>query len=104
MSQPSFEEDFLFHNSPKKQTWCHKYTPTLQKAMGHSSINVSLAYLRGLDAAELKEVDMPLVYYWLQLFVKLGLVCVQEFLSLKLQQFVTLLTSQALRSWLKEDA
>ena len=31
----------------------------LQKAMGHSSINVSLAYLRGLEIAELKEEDMP---------------------------------------------
>ena len=29
--------------------------------MGNSSIDVSLAYLRGLDAAELKEEDMPLV-------------------------------------------
>jgi integrase len=32
---------------------------TLQKAMGHSSINVSLTYLRGLEVAELKEEDMP---------------------------------------------
>jgi len=31
----------------------------LQKAMGHSSINVSLAYLRGLEIPELKEEDMP---------------------------------------------
>ena len=31
----------------------------LQKAMGHSSINVSLPYLRGLEVAELKEADMP---------------------------------------------
>ena len=31
----------------------------LQKAMGHSSINVSLTYLRGLEIAELKEDDMP---------------------------------------------
>ena len=31
----------------------------LQKAMGHSSINVSLTYLRGLEVAELKEEDMP---------------------------------------------
>jgi integrase len=30
----------------------------LQKAMGHSSINVSLTYLRGLETAELKEEDM----------------------------------------------
>jgi integrase len=34
---------------------------TLQKAMGHSSINVSLTYLRGLEVAELKEEDMPMV-------------------------------------------
>ena len=33
----------------------------LQQAMGHSSINVSLTYLRGLEIAELKEEDMPSV-------------------------------------------
>lgn len=33
----------------------------LQKAMGHSSIRVSLTYLRGLEIAELKEEDMPMV-------------------------------------------
>jgi len=33
----------------------------LQKAMGHSSINVSLTYLRGLEIAELKEEDMPVL-------------------------------------------
>ena len=33
----------------------------LQKAMGHSSLNVSLTYLRGLEVAELKEQDMPMV-------------------------------------------
>jgi len=27
--------------------------------MGHSSINVSLTYLRGLEVAELTESDMP---------------------------------------------
>ena len=32
----------------------------LQKAMGHSSINVSLTYLRGLEITELKEEDMPM--------------------------------------------
>ena len=31
----------------------------LQKAMGHSSLNVSLTYLRGLEVAELNESDMP---------------------------------------------
>jgi len=29
--------------------------------MGHSSINVSLTYLRGLEIAELEEEDMPMV-------------------------------------------
>ena len=29
--------------------------------MGHSSLNVSLTYLRGLEVAELKEKDMPMV-------------------------------------------
>jgi hypothetical protein len=29
--------------------------------MGHSSINVSLTYLRGLEIAELKEEDMPII-------------------------------------------
>ena len=29
--------------------------------MGHSSINVSLTYLRGLEIAELMEEDMPMV-------------------------------------------
>ena len=29
--------------------------------MGHSSINVSLTYLLGLEIAELKEEDMPMV-------------------------------------------
>ena len=30
--------------------------------MWHSSIDVSLTYLRGLEIAELKEEDMPMVY------------------------------------------
>ena len=29
--------------------------------MGHSSINVGLTYLRGLEIPELKEEDMPMV-------------------------------------------
>jgi hypothetical protein len=29
--------------------------------MGHSDIKVSLTYLRGLEIAELKEDDMPMV-------------------------------------------
>ena len=34
----------------------------LQRAMGHSSLQVSLTYLRGLEVAELKEEDMPMIY------------------------------------------
>ena len=34
----------------------------LKKAMGHTSINVSLTYLRGLEIAELTEEDMPIMY------------------------------------------
>ena len=30
-------------------------------AMGHSSINVSLTYLRGLEIPELKEEDIPMI-------------------------------------------
>ncbi len=33
----------------------------LQKAMGHSNLNVSLTYLRGLNIAELREEDMPIL-------------------------------------------
>jgi hypothetical protein len=33
----------------------------VQRAMGHSSLNVSLTYLRGLEVAELEESDMPMV-------------------------------------------
>ncbi len=33
----------------------------LQKAMGHSSINVSLTYLRGLEIPDLEEEDMPVI-------------------------------------------
>jgi hypothetical protein len=29
--------------------------------MGYSSLNVSLTYLRGLEVAELKEEDMPMI-------------------------------------------
>jgi len=29
--------------------------------MGYSSININLTYLRGLEVAELKEEDMPMV-------------------------------------------
>ena len=34
----------------------------LQKAMGHSSIKVSLSYLRGLEVPELNEEDMPMIW------------------------------------------
>lgn len=33
----------------------------LQSAMGHSSIKVSLTYLRGLEVPELTEEDMPMI-------------------------------------------
>ena len=33
----------------------------LQKTMGHSSINVSLTYLRGLEVLKLNEDDMPMI-------------------------------------------
>jgi len=33
----------------------------LQKAMGHSSISISMTYLRGLEVAELTEEDMPMI-------------------------------------------
>ena len=30
--------------------------------MGHSSINVSLTYLRGLEVLELTEEEIPMIY------------------------------------------
>ena len=33
----------------------------LKAAIGHSNMMVSLTYLRGLDVAELKEEDMPVL-------------------------------------------
>ena len=33
----------------------------LQKAMGHSSLAVSLTYLRGLEVSDLEECDMPVI-------------------------------------------
>ena len=33
----------------------------LQKAMGHSSLKISLTYLRGLEVEDLKEEDMPMI-------------------------------------------
>ena len=37
----------------------------LQKAMGHSSLAVSLTYLRGLEVSELEESDMPMIQWFL---------------------------------------
>ena len=37
------------------------YLSKLQKAMGHSSLAVSLTYLRGLEVSELEEEDMPVI-------------------------------------------
>ena len=31
--------------------------------MGHSSLAVSLTYLRGLEVSELEECDMPMVWW-----------------------------------------
>ena len=42
----------------------YKRTGSIEKlkaAMGHSNVIVSLTYLRGLDVAELKEEDMPMI-------------------------------------------
>ena len=36
----------------------------LQKAMGYSSLNVSLTYLRGLEIAELTVEDMPTMLHY----------------------------------------
>jgi len=33
----------------------------LQKAMGHSSLAVSLTYLRGLEVSDLEAEDMPVM-------------------------------------------
>jgi hypothetical protein len=33
----------------------------IQKGMGHSSLAVSLTYLRGLEVSELEENDMPML-------------------------------------------
>ena len=44
----------------------YKRTGSIEKlkaAMGHSNILVSLTYLRGLDVAELKEEDMPRLFF-----------------------------------------
>ena len=33
----------------------------IQKTMGHSSLAVSLTYLRGLEVSDLEECDMPVI-------------------------------------------
>jgi len=33
----------------------------IQKTMGHSSLAVSLTYLRGLEVSDLEECDMPVM-------------------------------------------
>ena len=38
-------------------------TTKLQTAMGHSSIRVSLIYLRGLEVPELNEEDMLMIHF-----------------------------------------
>ena len=38
-----------------------RFSKQTSKAMGHSSTNVNLTYLRGLEIPELTEDDMPVV-------------------------------------------
>ena len=40
---------------------CPVVPNTRNETMGHSSINVSLTYLRGLEIPELNEEDMPMI-------------------------------------------
>jgi len=62
---PSTEQDvtiYSFRHSGAIEIFKRTGSLTkLQKAMGHSSLNVSLTYLRGLEVAELKEEDMPMI-------------------------------------------
>ena len=39
----------------------NNFLSMFQKTMGHSSLAVSLTYLRGLEVSELEESDMPMV-------------------------------------------
>jgi hypothetical protein len=48
---------FSSYRNPKKT----KSLSKLQKAMGHSSLAVSLTYLKGLEVSELEESDMPVI-------------------------------------------
>ena len=40
---------------------CHVVPNLRNETVGHSSINVSLTYLRGLEVPELNEEDMPMI-------------------------------------------
>ena len=54
----------LFESNPSGAIEIYKRTGSLsklQKALGHSSLAVSLTYLRGLEVSELEESDMPMV-------------------------------------------
>jgi len=37
------------------------YLTKLQQVMGHSSLQVSLKYLRGLEVSQLEQDDMPII-------------------------------------------
>jgi len=39
----------------------NNFLSMFQKTMGHSSLAVSLTYLRGLEVSELEESDMPVM-------------------------------------------
>ena len=61
---PSYQTLYSFRHTGAIDIY--KRTGSIEKlkaAMGHSNIMVSLTYLRGLDVAELKEEDMPNMYY-----------------------------------------
>ena len=61
----------LLEQDPKIYSFCHSRvikifkitdnTNKLKKTKRHSSINVSLTYLRGLEISEHTEEDMPVV-------------------------------------------
>jgi integrase len=65
LANPSFEQGitiYSFRHSGAIEIFKRTGSLTkLKKAMGHSSLNVSLTYLRGLEVAKLKEEDMPMV-------------------------------------------
>ena len=47
-------------HKPKKKNTLNAIR-LIQKDMGHSSLAVSLTYLRGLEVSDLEESDMPLL-------------------------------------------